>query len=235
MKLLLVTPTKREANILGKVSLICGGGPSAGAVVDAYLGKHPVDALVLAGVCGGLDPSLLAGDLILARRAVTYDGSELEPDPVLFEVARRALRAGGPPFISSLLLSLERPAALGSEKLELWNRFGAAGVDMETAAVADAASARGVRWLALRSVLDPAGATLPSAVREWQGEGDEGWIARRLARTPRDWPGTARLAIEMRRALASLRQGVPPVVRALSALVDVGATGPAESRLASQR
>ena len=234
MNLLLVTPTQREANALGNVSLVCGAGSGAGTVLDAYLREHHVDAILLAGVCGGLDPSLSAGSLILARRALTRDGAELEPDPVLFEAARRALRSKGSSFISSLLLSVEQPVGAAHQKLELWNRFGAAGVDMETAALASAAAARGVRWLALRAVLDPAARTLPSAVQTWQGEGDDARIARRLARSPRDWPAAARLTVELRRTLASLRQGVPPVVLAFSSIVAAGPSDGGASRRASQ-
>ena len=232
MKLLLVTPTHREAAALGSVSLVCGPGSGAGAVVDAYLREHPVDAVLLAGLCGGLDPSLAPGSVILGRRAITRDDAELQPDLVGFEAARRALRANGMPFISSLLLSVAEPVGTQHGKLELWNRFGAAGVDMETAAVAKAACARGVRWLALRAVLDPAGMTLPSAVRDWQREGDERRIARRLARSPRDWPATLRLALELRRAVAALRQSVPPVVQALSSVVAVDPSDAGASRLA---
>jgi hypothetical protein len=235
MKLLLVTPTQREAEALGNVSLICGAGAQAKQRLGAYLAVNPVDAVLVAGVCGGLDPSLTPGSLILCRRAIGASGQEIIPDPLLYAAARRALRAGRAPFISSLLLSLPQPAGRRDEKRDLWNQFGAGGVDMETLALAEAAVEHGVRWLALRAVLDATGAVLPPVVREWRGEQDERRIAVRLARSPRDWAAGARLAWDLRTALAALRQGVPPVVRALSSVVDLGATDAGVSRLASQR
>src|SRR4029079_10234314 len=56
MRVMFVAPMAREAKALG--ADVCGAGPRAGAYVDARLRDGAYDAVVLAGVCGGLDPSL---------------------------------------------------------------------------------------------------------------------------------------------------------------------------------
>lgn len=234
MKLQIVAPSRREAAVAGTGALVCGGGAAAGQWLDAYLASNAVDAVLFIGLCGGLDPSLSAGDLILARGVVAPDQPDLGPDPSLFAIVRRALQNEQRPFVSSQLLTVGRPAARRRDKVELWNRFGAAGVDMETSVLAQAAEAHNVRWLALRTVLDPASEELPAAVRSWRGEVDEAAIARRLARSPLDWPAAARLALQMQRALGSLRQTLPSVREAAASLLDVEML-PDSSRLALQR
>ena len=52
-------------------------------------------------------------------------------------------------------------------------RTALAGVDMESYELAEALDAAGVPWLALRSVLDPAGSVLPAPVARWTSEADD--------------------------------------------------------------
>ncbi|MBF6601111.1 MAG: hypothetical protein IVW36_11440 [Dehalococcoidia bacterium] len=179
---------------------------------------HPT-IVIIAGVGGGLDPSLASGALILGRRVLAEGRPELTPHPALFAAARSALQAGGIGFVSSQLLTAARPPATAAAKRDAWNTFGAAGVDMETYELAAALESAGVPWLALRSVLDTAASTLPAAVARWSAESDERQIARAALRTPRDWPAYLRLALELRASLRGLRRGVP-VLRAAFASIE---------------
>jgi adenosylhomocysteine nucleosidase len=235
VSVLIVAPTAREAAACGRGALACGAGAGPGVRerVDALLQRQRPDMLIAAGVCGGLDPSLAPGSLVLGRRVVAPNQPEHLPDLAVLAPARRALRAGGVPYVLSTLLSVSRPAATRRQKTMLWNRYGAAGVDLETYAIVAAAEAHGVPWLALRAVLDPAAEGLPAAVRGWQGEADDRRILRQLALRPYTWPAYARLALQLRSALAALRRGVPLLAGAAGVALPLSDLE-AERRIASR-
>lgn len=222
MRTLVVAPTPREARMLSG-NVLTARTPVA---VLARLAEQPADVVLIAGVCGGLDPSLAAGALVLARRAVVDGRPDLTPDDALVAAARRALRALRQPFVSSTLLSVNQPLATRRDKTEAWNTYGAAGVDMETYALAEGLAERGAPWLALRAVLDPAGAALPAAVAGWRGEQDERAIVRSALRRPLDWPAYARLALQSRTALRALSRAVPAVVGAIGEIHDLAQARP---------
>ena len=215
MKPLVVAPTRREAAACGHGAFVSNSA-TAGEALSQRLARERPSLVLIAGVCGGLDPSLAPSSIILCRRVTAQGQPDLGPDPALFEAARRRLRLMGLPFVSSVLLTVGRPAGSVREKTALWNEHGAAGVDMETYALAQAAVAHRVPWLALRAVVDPAGATLPRDVRTWRDEVDERTIARRLAVRPLEWPACIRLALGLRRALCALAQATGPVADAAS-------------------
>ncbi len=217
MKALLVVPTRREARALhvAHKAFVCGTGEAAYESLRARLQESKPGLLLLAGFCGGLDPSLGAGAIILCRQVAQAGHEILEPDRLLIEEVRKSLNAEAFPFVLSRLLTVSTPAGTRSEKRGLWNEHGAGGVDMETYQVARAAREAGVRWLAVRSVIDPAGQSLPGALREW--DGDDGPAFGRALRNPLAWPGMARLATQFPRASASLRRALPRIVRAANA------------------
>ena len=218
MKTLIVAPMSREARAIPRDVFVCGSGPDAPKRVIAAADAAGAEIVIITGVCGGLDPSLAPGSVILCRKLVAGDGPELAPHPALLESARRALRAVAIPFVSSTLLTVERPMASKEERTAAWNKYGAAGVDMETYGIVQALEARGARWLALRAVVDPAGEGLPSALLEWRAEEDEREILRRLLRTPKSWPSLVRLAFQMRSATRALSRAVAPIADAAGTL-----------------
>ncbi len=211
---LIVAPSPREAAAFGRKAIVCGAGAAAGDIVAARLREDAgaYDLVVIAGVCGGLDPSLAPGGLILGRRVISAEaGAELVVDAPVFDAFRRSLRARHVAFVSSVVLTVERPAASVREKTELWNRYGAGGVDMETYGVAVAAETASVPWLAIRAVLDPAAASLPPSLRDWDGDAGDREIARNAIRRPGEWLAYARLALGLRTALAALRAVAPAI------------------------
>ncbi|HEX5478653.1 MAG TPA: hypothetical protein VFY79_02920 [Dehalococcoidia bacterium] len=218
MRTLVVTPMTREARAAAPDAFVCGSRHAAARVL-AHLDRQPADIVLIAGVCGGLDPSLAPGALILGRRLLAEGKPELTPHTAAFDAARRAMRRARLPFVSSSLLTVDHPIESVAARTDAWNAYGAAGVDMETYDIASALTEHNVRWLALRAVLDPAGFTLPRAVRAWSEEQDERQIARTALRSPRDWPAYARLALQLRASLRALSRAVPVARTALDATV----------------
>jgi len=114
--------------------------------------------LVATGFCGGIDPRIRRGDLFLAR-TVRHRGEEIRIDPELLARARRALDGGsaglhvGPGVSVDRVLRPDEKRALAAE--------GVGAVDMESGPLARWAADRGVPFLSLRVVLDPAEADLP--------------------------------------------------------------------------
>ena len=215
MKTLLVFPSAREASAvkLRRPPLICGAGDLAGeAVADRLRGEKP-GLVLLAGFCGALDPSLVAGDVILGRQVAMEGHDILEPDRFVAEEVRDALHAQGLQFVYSRLLTLEHPAATTDEKRDLWNVHGAGGVDMETYQVAAACKAAGVRWLVVRSVIDTAHQTLPLGLARWRQPGDEGGMLYGIRR-PQDWKKYGTLARQYPTAKRALGQAIPRIIRA---------------------
>lgn len=217
MRPLLITPTQREARALGRPAIVCAGAGAAHAIPELRR-TRPIDVLIIVGVCGGLDPSLAPGGIILARSVSTPDGPELAPDPRVFDAVRRAMRARNTPFVSSRLLTVDRPAVSRAEKTALWNTHGAAGVDMETHDLAAAAAQSGIPWLAVRAVLDPIGSALPAPLRVWRAESDERDILGAIVRRPWEWPAVARLAWRMRAACRALRAALDVAIPAVESV-----------------
>jgi adenosylhomocysteine nucleosidase len=130
-----------------------GGGDAAGAARAACTLGDKVRALISFGLAGGLDPSLRAGDLIVPAR-VTDGGEVWAADPALM-----ALLGGGTAHV--LRGSGDVLATLAQKRAAL--ALGAHAVDLESAAVARAASARGLPFAVLRAICDEAGRALPHA------------------------------------------------------------------------
>ncbi len=134
-----------------------GVGVDRAAAAAAAVGDLSRFALMVsAGCAGGLDPTLLPGDLVLAT-ALNGDGARgsMPTDAryradAMHVAAKAGLRTVEGPVVCSatvLATATEKRAAAAA---------GAIAVDMEGAPVAAAAAARGVPVLSVRTVLDGA-------------------------------------------------------------------------------
>ena len=222
MSLLIVAPTTREARAIGSGCQVTGTGEAGERTLSSLLDEYKPDTVLITGLCGGLDPSLGPGHLILAREAMDERGEGLQPPAMTLQNARRALRNEGSRFICSRLVTVAGPVATRDAKRDLWNEHGAAGVDMETAAFARVAVEHGVDWMALRAVIDPAAMELPAPLRDWNGESSEFGLAASIALRPNAWLAGGRLAIALRSAGRALRAGTPIVARAARDTVPLG-------------
>jgi 4-hydroxy-3-methylbut-2-enyl diphosphate reductase len=124
------------------------------------------DSVVVAGFCGGVDPSLRAGDVVLADELRSEDGAK----PCLGEdlapgLERRGLRVRTGPIYSAGHI-------LGPNEREQLRSAGVLAVDMESYWLADSAGHRPL--VVLRVVVDEAGRrllsprTLPAGVRAFR-------------------------------------------------------------------
>ena len=217
MRPLIVAPMPREARAVGHGATICSR-PDAARVIEAAHRANSIDVLLIAGVCGGLDPSLAPGDVILARAVTRIDGAELLPDGRLFATVRRSLRDGGARFVSSKLLSVDKPLDSRRERTQLWNTHGAGGIDMETYDITEVAARLGIPWIAIRAVVDPSSTRLPATLRAWRPETTDRQVVRSLAVRPWEWPAAARLAWQMRKACSGLRAAVDLAIPAIERL-----------------
>jgi adenosylhomocysteine nucleosidase len=195
-----VTGLTAEARIgasLGRAS--AGGGTTEGAARAAVrLVNEGATALLSFGLAGGLAPSLQPGDLVVARTVLTDSGR--------FEADAAMTRWLGGATVETLFAS-EAIAATVLEKRALYDRTGAAAIDMESGAVAAVARTRNLPFAVLRAVCDPATADLPPAALAALDAVGSIAILRvlaSLARRPAQLPALLRLSAQAAAARAAL-------------------------------
>ena len=211
----IVTGLAREAECLDafsvdpRVRVLCAGpGPSRAADCARKLLSEGCSGLVSFGMAGGLDSALDAGALIVARSVVTADGVRL----TVAQAWRQRLidgLGGDPVAIDADIAGADNPAVTIEDKNGLRKATGAAAVDMESHAVAQVAIAKGVPFLVVRAIADPCGRTLPPWVPATVGQDGRPRlraVAAGMLGHPSDVPVLFRLAVDSRRALATLRR-----------------------------
>ena len=205
----IVVGMRAEARALaGLGRTVCAGGRQdrAEALARALV-RDGCTPLVSAGVCGGLDPGLPAGTLIVGTRVVSRDGTAYPASPVLQESCATTADAAGLDVRSGPVIGVDKAATTRDEKAAL--RATADGVDMESLGVARAAAALDIPLVVLRVVADPAGRSLPWPARaDLAEDGSPRLLAvlARLALTPWSLPGLIALGRDMAAATRTLRQ-----------------------------
>jgi len=133
---------------------VAGGvGSRPAAAASLLLADHfKPDALLSVGFCGALGEDLATADLLLGGT------TQHPPDASLLALARSAATGAR----SGLVLTVPRVVVDAAEKQELARKTGALVIDMEADAVAVAAKARGLGFLAVKAVIDTPGAPLAS-------------------------------------------------------------------------
>ncbi len=196
------TGLNSEAAIIarpGVMAIACGGhGDVLAARLEAAIAAERPAGLISMGICGGLDPALRIGALIIGTAVgdnATDEGWAARLAATLPH-ARRASVAG-----------VEIAAFDSADKAALFAATGAAIVDMESHIVARVAAAHGLRFAILRAVSDAAGDSLPMAARvplTPDGGVRMGRILAAVAANPRQIPALIRLAGNTDRALKAL-------------------------------
>ncbi len=130
----------------GEIVVVCGGigAEAARRATEAAIVLYAPGLVYSAGFAGALEPRLKIGDIIVPRRVVNAgDGSCVDTGTG-----------------EGVLVSFGSVAG-PEQKAKLGNSFAAQAVDMEAAAVAQAAEARGVRFAAVKAISDESNFALP--------------------------------------------------------------------------
>ena len=193
----------------GSLLTISGmGGAAATRGAHALLGAGAT-ALASWGMAGGLDPSLGAGAIILPDEIMAPGGATVATTLRWRDQLCLTLTALQPVVLGRLLSSATVIASV-AEKSALFAATGAVAVDMESAAVAGAAHAQQLPFIAVRVIVDGATDALPGSVGAASGADGRlrPWrLAAALARTPADLmllPGLARRYRTASRRLAAV-------------------------------
>jgi len=172
----------------------------------AELADCGVTVLLSWGSAGGLDPGLTPGTLVLPEYVLTADGQRFETAAAwrakLHELVSRRLEVHTGPLVQS-----PHPVTTAEQKRALFARTGAVAVDTESAAIAEVAAMRGLAFVAVRAVLDPATRGLPQsavAAVDCSGRLIVMALMRGLLRRPADLPGVLRLSSDLRVARGTL-------------------------------
>ena len=178
------------------------GLASAGAAATRLLDQDHCVGLLTVGFGGGLHPELQVADVVAVGTAVYQDGRELPADPHWLSAARPGSSRVGS------CLSMLAPVRTPDEKSVLHEVTEADVVDMETWAVAELATRRGVPWVGLRGVSDSAEDAIPRVVHDRiqpeRGRFDTPGMVLHVLPRPGHWPDLLALAKRSRQAAAAL-------------------------------
>jgi len=130
--------------------LVCGGigAEAARRATEAVIQEANPAVVISAGFAGALDGSLEVGQVLEPRTVINA------ADGVRTEVG-----SGAGILVSSTTVAGKE------QKIRLGKAYGASAVDMEAAAVAQGAEARGVEFAALKAISDAADFSLPALNR----------------------------------------------------------------------
>jgi len=177
------------------VVLVCGGvgAEAARRAAEAVIAIYAPGVVYSVGFAGALDPGLRVGDVVQPQSVVNAgDGSSVRLDS-----GKGVLVSFG---------SVASPA----QKAKLRESFTAQAVDMEAAAVARAAEARGVEFAVLKVISDEFDFSFPAVPRFVDSDGrfSEGRFAMYAAVRPWLWAQVTRLARNSGRASRALCQAL---------------------------
>ena len=192
----------------GAVVERCGMGPERVRRWLPRLAELQPDALVVAGVAGGLDPSLRPGDVVVASEVRDERGRIVlrAASPLVAELRRMGMRVHTGPMVSC-------DKIVGGAEREKLARTGALAVDMESAALVRAMGSDSDRppVAVVRVIVDTA--HMPLARLSTVASGARALVSlRRLAPALRRW---ADLAGPRRVVLAAPRSFCAGVERAI--------------------
>lgn len=236
-------PAERHGTELCRLSegawlAVSGIGRAAAASAARRLVLAGASALASYGMAGGLDPTLICGAVLLPEEIAALGGGRCDARWPTSREWRQRLRSALPEsciVCGGSLLTSERPLGRPDTKAAAWRQTSAAGVDMESAAIAEVAAQAGLPFIALRVIVDTAADELPAAVIAASGGGRLriGRLLGALAQAPGEVAALIRLSARYRIAsqvLSTLAAAGTPARRALMAGPgDALAAAPAEA------
>ncbi len=158
------------------------------------------------GICGGLDPRLRPGDLILGAEVVSPDGRISTDEAVTSSLAQGVIGVGARVTVERVA-GADAPVLTARAKAELRRATGAAAVDMESLTAGRFALERQTPFAILRAVADPADRDLPPLVLravDSHGRIKTSAVIGEFVRSPREFPGLFAAARDSRAAFQAL-------------------------------
>jgi adenosylhomocysteine nucleosidase len=209
LPILIVTGLAKEMRLAegpGLAAIASGGDTSR---LRRLLADRPAPgcrAVLSFGIAGGLDPSLAAGDVVVAT-GVIADGERWPAHPALAESFAASLAAGGINVRRADIAGVDHPLLDAESKARVRERTSAAAVDMESHVASGFAARHGLMFAALRIVCDPATRSMPAVVANAlrpDGGIDHFAIVADLLKRPRELANLSRLAGEARTSFRAL-------------------------------
>ncbi len=200
---------KTESAILATVGI----GMAAGPALTTLIKRHRPELILSVGVAGGLAPELVPGSLVVCSAA-----NSASQDPWLVDIAEAALDAGWFDVCSGGFRTVAEPVTTRAEKRRL-NEEGDVAVDMETSALAAAATSGQVPHCAVRAVLDGPFDALPASVNTVLDDPPRKALARTAGvalRQPRELVAYGRLARRSFTARRALTYAIPVLIDAFA-------------------
>ena len=198
----------------GVLAAATGEGPTRAARGAAQLcDLHRPSVLVGAGVAGALSTDLAFGEILVARRVVDSSGDAPAPDPTLAGRAAAMPGARAAAFFTSdrMVVAAREKTALAAQLHEE-----PAVVDMESAAWARAAAARGIPYAVVRAVHDTAAENLPDFLPSCF-DAESGIRRARVILAALARPGSVPKLLEMRRRVRECGERLAAFVAAFVA------------------
>lgn len=159
--------------------------PFAEEVIKASL-LFGAKGLVSFGVCGGLDPALPAGSVVLPQTILAP--SEIPVDMAWRNRLQKILTEQYD-ISSGALLTVKKTVTSVEEKTRLFNQTGACVIDMESGLLAIEAAKHGLPFIAVRVVHDPASQAIPAAFADIINPRGQISVWKLLKGLAFNWPG----------------------------------------------
>ncbi len=178
---------------------------SGAAGLSEFIGRAAVDGcrgIVSYGLAGGLSPNLRSGDIVIGSEIVEQNAS-IETDDLWSAWLLSAI----PTAVYGPIAGIDTPILASALRGELGLRSGALAADMESHVIARLAAAHGLRFVALRVVIDAAGCNVPQvalACVSSSGETSRWGLGRLLLGRPSDTLDVIKLCADWRPARRAL-------------------------------
>ena len=185
------------------VAVAVGVGPErARAGANQVLDAVEARLVLVTGLAGALDPALVVGDVVRPSAVV-----DVRTARVLVPPLRDVARSGVLATVERVHLGSGHPRGAAT-RAQLPD--GVTAVDMETAAIAAVAEARGIAWDVVRGISDVAGALTPDIAALLSPEGHVHVLAaaRLVLRRPQTLGRLVRLGVGANRALRAATRAV---------------------------
>ncbi len=195
--------------------LQCGMGARGFAEwLSHHLKNNSYEALIVAGLAGGLNPKLKTGDAVVYDLCVDSVGksAKLRCDERLVGSLFEALQSASLRSFRGAGVTVSRIITESTDKLRLGEHHQALAVDMESFDVLRVAAEFGLPAAVVRVISDEAGHDLPDFNSTYDPDGGKNY--RRLAAAMTRRPAASfRFLLSLKRVIQSLRKSLEVVLR----------------------